>query len=136
MKWNIFNNDTRETQEIAGSATLIAKPGESFRVSLIAEDPEGIREITLGKSSMWSCSADGLVKQNGPGLTEPAIQTLHPDSKGTVLTTIFLISETSFGPYDCQSGFTFDGATIHLIGTGENYFKGVTRADLVFTVAG
>ena len=134
LRWNIFNNDTSESRDVVGSGTVDAKPGDSFRVSLIAEDPEGIHEITLAVSSLWSCSAGGLVK-NSSDLPKTEKQTLNPDSKGTVLTMIFLIRETNLGPYACQSGFNFDGATVQFVGTGENYFKGITTADLFFKVS-
>ena len=135
LRWSVFNNETRTTQEIAGSGTVNAKQGESFRVTLFADDPQGIHEITLGSSTSWSCSSGDVGQNHGPSLDATDKQTLQPDSGGNVLTSIFLIRNANLGPFECQSGFKFGGGSVQLFGTGENYFNGVTKGQLTFSVS-
>lgn len=134
VTWSVINNSTGKKQEIVGDGKIDAKPGDSFKVSCIAEDPEGIHEITLGGDVQWTCRSGNIASTSGPSLETTDKQTLNPDSNGEVLTKIFLIRDVKLGPFQCQPGMTFTGARTTLRGTGENYFNGVTKAQLDFVV--
>lgn len=133
LKWTVIRPDT-PNQTINGSGNITAQPGDSFDVTLTAEDPQGIHEISLAATTSWTCSAGDVAQTSGPSLGSPTVQTLSPDSEGNVLTSIFLIEDVNFGPFNCPAGYTLIGATITLLGTGENYFSGVTNGSLVIAM--
>ncbi len=135
LNWNVYNEDTRTTSQYIGNATLSAKSGDSYRVTLTAEDPQGIHEITLGSSTSWQCVSGDLAQNAGPSLDATDKQDLQPDSQGNVLTSILLMRQANIGPFDCQAGFTFNGGSVAFFGTGTNYFNGVTQATLTFNVS-
>lgn len=135
LTWSVYNQNTSTTVQINGSGTLNAKSGESYRVTLTANDPQGIHEITLGSNTGWQCVSGNIAQSAGPGLGVLDKQDLQPDSQNNVLTSIFLIQQANIGPFDCQPGFTFSGASVEFDGTGTNYFNGVTKGTLKFNVS-
>ncbi len=132
LKWSVIP-ESGPTQQITGSGTITALAGETYTVTLTAEDPQGIHEITLGSSTFWQCISGDIGQNHGPSLDASDVQTLQPDSDGNVLTSIFLIRDVNFGPFNCQSGYTLTGASVTLFGKGENYFGGITEGTLQFT---
>lgn len=137
VKWNVRNSATGETQDIIGGGTIRARNGDTFIVKLTVEDPEGVHKIGLGGNTSWDCVSHGtenVAQHVGPSLEPVQEQTFNPDSKGKVLTSIFLFRNINSGPFDCQRGFLFDGGMVVLVGTGENYSRGITEATLGFDV--
>ncbi len=134
LRWDIFNHNTNEAIQKIGNATINVNKGDRFRVTLIAEDPQGIHEITLGSSTAWGCTSGSVGQQHGPSLDVLDKQTLQPDSQGNVLTKIILLRDANLGPFNCQSGFTFTGGNVTMMGTGKNYFNQTTKANLVLKV--
>lgn len=137
LTWHIHNQDTSSDTQIVGTGSVNAKIGDSYQVTLTADDPQGIHEITLGSNTGWQCldALDNLAQSHGPSLGTTDKQDLQPDSQGNVLTSIFLIREASIGPFECQAGFAFSGGSVVFTGTGTNYFNGVTKATLTFSVS-
>ena len=131
LRWNVYNLDSRTSQDISGSSTLTVQTGENYRVTLFAEDPQGIHKISLGSSTFWQCISGDIGQNHGPSLGVADIQELQPDGQNNVLTSIFLIKNATIGPFDCQSGYTFNGGDVTFSGTGENYYSGTTQAQLV-----
>lgn len=129
VKWSILHKPSNQQQEIVGDGTVNQKPDESLTVTFIAVDPEGIHEITLGGGGSYSCIGGGL-GQNTSIDQKGDVQTLNPDSAGNVLTQSFLIRDVDLNAWKCNPGFIFNGGSLTLIGTGENYFKGKTSAKL------
>jgi hypothetical protein len=132
LEWVVRNTETSVDQKFTGSGTVIAKRGESYKVTLKAIDPEGVHEITLGRNATWTCE-NGGVAQNVNADSATSKQTLDPDSMGNVLTEIFLIRDKNL-LLDCQPGFTFAGGSDQLTGSGTNYFGGKTKGTLTFKV--
>jgi len=133
LKWTVNNTSTSETKEIAGSGTIQATVGHHFTVTLKAEDPQGIHEITISVSTGWQCVQGNLQKNAGPGLGAQKKQTLEPDSQGKVLTSIVLLESVTMGPYDCQSGYQATSGASTFEGSGTNYFNGKTNGTLTIT---
>jgi hypothetical protein len=131
LKWHVIPV-SGPTQVITGTGMISANIGDTFDVTLTAEDPQGIHEISLASSMAWLCVSRGANQSTGPGLAVPSVQTLWPDGQGSVLTSIFLMRDVSMGPVECQSGYTLASVTVILYGKGENYFNGVTEATLTF----
>lgn len=129
VKWSILHKPSNQQQEIMGDGTIAQKPDETLTVTFIATDPEGIHEITLGGGGSFSCIGNGI-GQNTSIDQKTDVQTLNPDSAGNVLTQIFLIRDVDLNAWKCNPGFTFNGGSLTLIGTGENYFHGKTTAQL------
>jgi len=143
LKWKVLNKNTNQfvildeitkSTEAVGKATITAKPGDSFRVTLIADDPEGVHEVSITGSNEGSCS-DANVTQKVPGTLEAAQkQPLEPNSEGKVLTSFFLQREIQIEPYQCQPGYTFDGAAYTVFGSAKNFFDGVAKGQLVIKI--
>jgi hypothetical protein len=132
LNWHVENRTTSTASDYAGSGSVTGKKGDEFRVTLTAKDPEGIHKITMGGGYTRSC-IDGNIGQSATGDYAGQTQTLNPDSDGKVLTSIFLIN--SYTPdVTCNGGFTWQGTTIGLNGSGENYFSGKTNGTLTISI--
>ena len=142
LVWNVFNHETRRQTAYPGSPTINTKNGESYRIILKANDPEGVKSIQInpslgGGEKWWKCidppGGENLA-QNKTATLGPMTQNLSPDQDGMVLTSIFLISELNFTMY-CQSGWNFVSGGAKLTGRASNYFGGVTTEVIKFIVA-
>lgn len=43
LVWNVFNHETQQQADYPGSPTINVKRGDSYRVILKANDPEGVK---------------------------------------------------------------------------------------------
>lgn len=142
LVWTVFSYDTNTQTDHPGSPTIQAKLGDSYRVTLEARDPQGVKSIqinpTVGSGEIsWSCSdppGPPPLQQSKHALLGPMTQNLSADSSGYVLTSIFLIQDLDLG-LSCQVGWTFGGGTATLTGQASNYFGGVTTEVIEFVVA-
>jgi hypothetical protein len=132
LKWHVENRTNNTVTDIVGSGSVSGKQGDDFRVTLTANDPEGIEKITMGGGYTRNCLQDGA-GQTASGSYAGQQQTLAPDGQGNVLTQIFLIQSIS-PDVTCSSGFTWKSTTIGLTGTGTNYFNGTTTGKLTISV--
>jgi hypothetical protein len=140
--WNVFNYGTNAQADHPGSPTLNAKRGEKFRITLRANDPEGIKSIklnpTLGSGELsWTCKAPPggeNVAQNKNATLGPLERSVGPDANGEVLTSIFLIQDLDL-TMECQKDWIFVSGTAKLTGQGTNYFAGTTAGTLTFNVS-
>jgi hypothetical protein len=126
LRWKIENQTTGATIDITGSASYAPKPGNTFRVTLIADDPEGIHKITLKGHFLYECRIPDGPAQNISQSTFPLEQILNPNPQGQVLTTIILI-DTFALVFQCDPDFQLRKITGQISGRGENYFAGVTE---------
>lgn len=138
LVWNVYDHDSGQQADHPGSPTLSAQRGDSFRIILKANDPQGVHKIqmnpTLGGGEMtWQCTSGDLGQQKNATFG-PLTQTLAPDSNGMVLTSIFLIFELDLA-MACQSGWSFSSGQARLTGQANNYFGGVTTEVLRFNVS-
>ena len=142
LAWTVFSYDTNATTSHAGSPSLQAKWGESYRVTLKANDPQGIKSIqinpTVGSGEInWVCNdppGGESLQQAKDALLGPMTQDLTPDANGYVLTSVFLIHDLDFS-LSCQPGWTFGGGTATLTGRATNYYSGVKTEVITFTIA-
>src|SRR5437879_2938903 len=127
LVWNVYNHDTNQQTDYPGSPTINAKRGEKYRVTLKANDPEGVNWIKInpalgGGEIAWQCtSPPGGEKlgQNNTADLGPMSQNLALDANGNVLTSIFLIYELDF-TLDCQAGWNFVSGSAKLTGQASN----------------
>lgn len=127
LEWRVENQTTGAIIDINGSASYAPKPGETIRITVIAEDPEGIHRISLKGHLNHECrTPDGSLAQNVSQATFPLDQILSPNPEGQVLTTILLIDTFSVTS-KCRPGFELRRITGTISGRGENYFSGVTE---------
>jgi hypothetical protein len=142
LVWNVFNHGTSAQADHPGSPTINAKRGELYRITLKANDPEGVKLIqvnpSLGSGELaWTCKAPPggeNVAQNKTATLGPMSQSLAPDADGNVLTSIFLIQELDFTMV-CQAGWGFTSGSAKLTGQASNYFGGTTTETLTFKVS-
>jgi hypothetical protein len=142
LVWNVLNKATNAGADHPGSPTINAHRGDKFRVTLKADDPEGVKSIELnpglgtGEIS-WTCKGPAggeNVAQVKTADLGAQTQTLSPDASGNVLTSIFLIQELDFA-MECQSGWSFTSGKATLTGRANNYFSGTTAETLTFNVS-
>jgi hypothetical protein len=142
LVWNVFNYATSAQSDHNGSPIITVKRGEKYRITLKANDPEGVKQIqinpTLGSGELvWTCKAPPggeNVAQNKNATLGPMTQNLAPDSSGNVLTSIFLMYDVDF-TMECQAGWNFTSGSGKLTGQASNYFGGTTTATISFNVS-
>ena len=133
LTWHVENLTTSTTVDIAGSGQVNAAGGDDFHITLTAADPEGIHKITYGGGYTRSC-VNGNLGQSGEGDFAGQTQDLEPDAQNKVLTSIFLL-DTVNPDITCSGiGYVWKGTTITLVGSGTNYFSGVTNGTLTIDV--
>jgi hypothetical protein len=136
LRWVVINKATNVQTKINGTGTINANVGDSFTVMAIAEDPQGIHQITLGASTGWTCRQGEVAQAGGPGLGVQQTQTLQPNAQNEVLTEIFIIDNAQMGPFKCEPGFKFAGGSTQFIATGTNYGNQTVNATLSIDVGG
>jgi hypothetical protein len=142
LVWNVFNHGTNAQADHPGSPTVNAKRGETFRITLKADDPEGVNWIKInpdvGSGEMdWTCKGPPggeNVAQAKNAVLAPMTQNLAPDAQGNVLTSIFLIYELDF-KMECQANWSFTSGTAKLTGQASNYFSGITTETITFKIS-
>ena len=142
LVWNVLNTGTSAQADHNGSPTINVKHGEKYRITLKANDPEGVKQIqinpSLGSGELsWTCKAPPgpeNIAQNKNATLAPMTQNLSPDSNGNVLTSIFLLYDVDF-TMACQSGWSFTSGSGKLTGQASNYFNGTTTATISFNVS-
>jgi hypothetical protein len=141
LVWNVYSFNTGVQADHPGSPTLGAHHGEHYRITLKANDPQGVKQIQLNPSLgsgeiSWTCHSTGgePLGQSKTATLGPMTQDLSPDSSGQVLTGIFLMQELDIA-LDCQSGWSFQGGQVKLTGRATNYFGGVTTETFHMQVA-
>lgn len=134
VRWVVLNKETNVKSNITGDGSINAKIGDSFSVTEIVDDPEGVQYIELSVSYEWGCISGDIGQNSGPSLGVPESQTLSPDANGKVLNSIFLLRdiETTAKTFPCNSNYTFSGGIIRFYGKGKNYFNGETKSTLSF----
>jgi hypothetical protein len=142
LVWNVFNYGTREQADYSGSPTINVKRGERYRIILKAHDPQGVRSIELnpglgsGEIS-WQCLAPPggeSLAQNKTATLAPQKQDLSVASDGTVLTSIFLITDLDF-TMECPAGWKLGSGGAKLTGWASNFYGGTATEVLKFAVA-
>jgi hypothetical protein len=132
LTWHVENRTQNTSTDINGTGSVTGKKGDDFRVTLTAKDPQGIQKITMGGGYTKSCKK-GSLGQSGQGDFAGKVQNLSPDGDGNVLTSIFLIE--SYTPdIDCNAGWTWEGTSIGLVGSGVNYLNLTTDGNLTIKV--
>src|ERR1700760_4759245 len=64
LTWHVENRTTGTTQDITGSGKVMGAPGDDFRITLKAIDPEGIYKIDLNGGYTETCTgSDHLAQQ-------------------------------------------------------------------------
>jgi hypothetical protein len=133
LSWHVENQSTGASTNIPGSGAVSAKPNETLRITLKADDPEGVKYIELSGGYTVDCRTGGAASNASGGYTTDK-QTLGPDADGKVLTSIFLI-KTITPDVTCPGGSTFVKTTVSLNGLGRNYFSGQTNETLIVNVS-
>ena len=142
LVWNVFNYGTSAQADHNGNPTINVKRGEKYRITLKANDPEGVKQIKLNPSLgsgelSWTCKAPPggeNVAQNKNATLGPLVQDLSVDANGNVLTSIFLLQDVDF-TMECQSGWSFTSGSGKLTGQASNFFNGTTTATISFNVS-
>ena len=136
LKWSVLNDKTGERIEYTQNTTIAAKWGDSFTVTLIATDPQGVKKIQTKLEGGWSCRpvlSNENVESASSLTTIPSIQSLSPDKDGKVLTSIFMIDNVGLG-FKCQKGWVLKSGALQLNGQALNYFGGTASSSLKFSV--
>jgi hypothetical protein len=128
LVWHVQNLTTQDEFDFVDSGRLTGSGDDEFVVTLTAADPQGVQSISLGGESSRVC-ARGSIAQSTDALYAGQNCTLMPDADGSVSTEASL--ELSVSPDStCDDGFTWQGTTILLFGTGANYDDGMSDGTL------
>lgn len=134
ITWSIQNRTRGTTTDLTGNASYNARLGDDLMITACANDDGGVKEIEHYSNSSYTCRADGLAQQVGPGLAVPTTVPLGLDDQGRAWKRycVFINVSLRFG---CQSGFTFSngGASVNMKVT--NYGNVVANAGLSINVA-
>ena len=133
LRWRIENLSNGSDVTIRGSGTAAAQRGQNLRVTLIADDPEGVRRIELAGGFATDCRFAGAGAA-ASGVYPLQRQVLAPDARNMVLPSIFLQKEVA-APSECPPGGEFLSARVTLRGTGENFFLGRAQETLEIQVS-
>lgn len=133
LRWRIENLTAGSDVTIQGSGAVAAQRGQDLRVTLIADDPQGVRRIDLGGGFATDCRFPGAGSA-ASGVYPLQRQVLMPDARNMVLPSIFLQKDVA-APSDCPPGGEFLNARVTLRGTGENFFLGRAQETLEVQVA-
>jgi hypothetical protein len=132
LVWHVQNLTTHDEFDFADSGRLTGTGADQFLVTLTAADPEGIQSSYLGGESSRVCAMDSIA-QSSDALYAGQSCTLMPDAEGNVPTETSL--ELSITPEStCDEGFTWQGTTILLFGTGTNYDDGMSDGTLAMDI--
>src|SRR5579859_2096587 len=66
LNWHVENRTAATAVDVAGSGSVTGAPGDEFRVTLTANDKQGIHTITMDGGYTLTCR-DGDTAQNGYG---------------------------------------------------------------------
>lgn len=148
LELNVFNHNTGQQNDypMTEAPKITIRRGERYRITLKAKDPQGVKSIAMNQTfyedlnfaergMKWVCVNTGQIQQE-KYYWEPfqgMIQNLSPDQDGMVLTTIFLILDTTF-PMPCPNGYAFDTERSIAVMKAQacNYFGGISEQDIEF----
>jgi hypothetical protein len=132
LNWKVENLSSGDTTSFKGQGGVTVKTGDGLRVTFTVADPEGMKRISLGGGSSFSCRGDGL-GQNTAALfaTQKVTFSIGPDGK---IPTSFFFMVYPSTEEDCNPGFSFAGGSINLSGSGENWLGTVQTGSLAIQV--
>ena len=131
LTWNVFDKDANSGVDYPATSNVSIAVNKQLRVTLRAQDGEGVKSVDLGGGSSWTCR-DGDIGQAKSALFSSQHQAFTPDANNKVLTLAPLIMELTTN-LDC-AGLSFAGGSISLSGKAENYFGGITMGKLTIDV--
>jgi hypothetical protein len=139
LVWHVINLNTNAQSDHNLNATINAKRGERYRVTIRGTDPEGVHLVKWDPSTLfWQCitpPGGEQVAQNHQALLGPGeAKTLAPDANGYVLTESALILPDLDFALACQDTWIFNGGTIAFTGEVANYFNGNKNGSLKFDI--
>ncbi len=74
LTWKVINKGDNSTQTYAGNATVTTTQGTDYTILLVANDADGVHQITLGSSSQWGCRNGDVAQNHGPSLDKTDTQ--------------------------------------------------------------
>jgi hypothetical protein len=131
LEWVVNNRSTNASQTYVGDATIQAKWGDRYYVTLRSYNPGGVHQITLDGEASWQC-VSGNLGQNKDALYAPISSTLNPDANDMVDTYAVLFTQADLS-LDCP-GFQFSSGGVGYQGTATNYYGVSGQATLSFNV--
>jgi hypothetical protein len=118
LEWSVFNHGTGKNARFTGSPTVKAKRGDSFRITLIAIETEGIYSIGIDAEQMsWECmnpSGETPKREVRFVSLAPLSQDLSPPH--TKQTTASLIYELDFSMECSDPAWKFISGSAELTG--------------------
>ena len=136
LTWSVVNQHTHESHTYPAHAVIYAgSEDEGFSVVFKANDPGGVKSITLGGGSDWQCKS-GQVATSAVGDGVSHTSNFHPNSNGQVEDYEFVIENVNVSAWTCQSGYSFAGGAYGLDGSATNYSNKVSSATLKIARSG
>jgi hypothetical protein len=102
-----------------GGATVPGMVGATYHVTLFADDPGGVRQITFDRGEAFTCT-DGSVS-SGAGPSNDPVQTVNSQlTNGKALSELWMSGDALL-TYNCPNGMYLSGGYVSFDGTATNY---------------
>lgn len=133
--WKVLDKTTGKQQDYTDQATIKTSWGKSYRITLVATDPEGLESIVLQPEASWVCVRTSGGETIGEKyLPSYAAQKSDFESgTGKNVQTASLIKEWDFN-FSCSDGYSFDGGGVKLHGQASNYANLTTAVSIRFDI--
>ena len=130
LTWTVLNTNTRQITNYPAKAEITWAPGDQYFILFKATDSGGIKSMSLGGGSEWTCVASGLEQTAiGDGAQQSA--TFPPSPTGLVGSYEFLTANEDPSLWGCESGFSFDGGSAAYNGKASNFANKTAQGTLV-----
>jgi hypothetical protein len=120
LTWSVLNTSTKQRTDYPATAKVTWTQGDTYFIVFKANDPGGIKSISLSGEADWQCTSSDL-GQNKDALYAPQSMTFQPSGNGTVDTYEFLSVNEDPGGWDCGSGFSFANGSASFDGQAANF---------------
>lgn len=133
LTWHVENRTQETTTTVTNSGTVTGAKNDDFRVTLTADDPQGVHKIGLAGGFDERCeTSNGSVGRSSQGDFAPQTQTLQPDAGDKVPTSGFLIMTVNHST-DCTDKLDWKSTVVSLDGTAMNYVNGTVTGSLTIS---
>jgi hypothetical protein len=130
LTWTVLDTNTgQSTTYYTARATITWSQGDQYFIVFKANDPGGIKSISLGGGEEWQCVGNNVAQTSTADEATQSV-TFSPSSNGLVGTYQFLPTSSDPGLWTCNSGFSFDGGSAAFEGKAANFANKSATATL------
>ena len=130
LTWKVTYPDHSVVSYIGG-ATVPGTVGATYHVLLFADDPGGVRQITLDRGNGTTCTNGSVSSGN---MSNDPVQTVNSQpSNGKALSELWMSGDAIL-VFDCPNGMTLAGGYVSFDGSATNYANHKAMGTLLMRV--